>query len=171
MKKIRYSKSWLVTWLRLLPTTYSFRVVPTFLDLSGISAPGATSVTELVNIGQDFGDVLRFALGLRVAPWALCQKGQEPFRTEQLRMAHDETSRAFKHEKRDLLKRLQAGCDNSPKGTIDAPILPLVELLNNEDHFVTTSTCSGRISIFARPVIPDYSDELKEETTKTEFGR
>lgn len=124
-------------------------------------------MTELVNIGQDFGDVLRFTLGLRVAPWPLCQKGQEPFRTEQLRMAHDKTSRAFKHEKRDLLKRLQAGCDNSPKGTIDAPILPLVELLNNEDHFVTTSTCSGRISIFARPVIPDYSDELKEETTKT----
>ena len=102
-----------------------------------------------------------------MAPCALWQKGKEPFRTERLRMADAERSRAFKHEKRDLLKRLQAGCDNSPKGTIDAPILPLVELLNNEDHFVTTSTCSGRISIFARPVILDYCDELKKETTKT----
>lgn len=29
-----------------------------------------------------------------------------------------------------------------------APILPLVELLNADPRFVTTSTCSGRISVF-----------------------
>jgi tRNA G37 N-methylase Trm5/tRNA(Phe) wybutosine-synthesizing methylase Tyw3 len=58
---------------------------------------------------------------------------------------------SFAREKAGLLDRLLAGCDNSPKGTIDAPILPLVELLNGDPRFVTTSTCSGRISIFAPP--------------------
>ena len=59
---------------------------------------------------------------------------------------------SFAHEKSALLNRLLSGCDNSPKGTIDAPILPLVDMLNGDEHFVTTSTCSGRISIFASPV-------------------
>lgn len=38
--------------------------------------------------------------------------------------------------------------DLSPKGSIDTPILPLIELLNSHHLISTTSSCSGRISVF-----------------------
>ncbi|XP_021766875.1 tRNA wybutosine-synthesizing protein 2/3/4-like [Chenopodium quinoa] len=39
--------------------------------------------------------------------------------------------------------------DKSPKGTIDAPIIPLLNTINNHPSYYTTSSCSGRISIFS----------------------
>ncbi|KAL2931413.1 tRNA wybutosine-synthesizing protein 2/3/4 [Bienertia sinuspersici] len=39
--------------------------------------------------------------------------------------------------------------DKSPKGTIDAPIIPLLNTINNHPSYFTTSSCSGRISIFS----------------------
>ncbi|KAJ3683789.1 hypothetical protein LUZ60_014016 [Juncus effusus] len=37
--------------------------------------------------------------------------------------------------------------DKSPKGGVDAPIIPLLTHLNSHPSFFTTSSCSGRISI------------------------
>ncbi|XP_039140160.1 tRNA wybutosine-synthesizing protein 2/3/4 isoform X2 [Dioscorea cayenensis subsp. rotundata] len=37
--------------------------------------------------------------------------------------------------------------DKSPKGNLDAPIIPLLDAINNDPSYFTTSSCSGRISI------------------------
>ncbi|KAG8173275.1 hypothetical protein JTE90_011161 [Oedothorax gibbosus] len=44
--------------------------------------------------------------------------------------------------------RLQKS-DLSRKGSIDAKIVELVNFINKEDCYVTTSSCSGRISVFS----------------------
>ncbi|XP_073302824.1 tRNA wybutosine-synthesizing protein 2/3/4 [Primulina huaijiensis] len=41
--------------------------------------------------------------------------------------------------------------DNSPKGTLDLPIVPLLNAINSHPSFFTTSSCSGRISVFSHP--------------------
>ncbi|OVA06603.1 tRNA transferase Trm5/Tyw2 [Macleaya cordata] len=41
--------------------------------------------------------------------------------------------------------------DKSPKGTIDAPIIPLLKTLNLHPSYFSTSSCSGRISILSQP--------------------
>jgi tRNA wybutosine-synthesizing protein 3 len=38
--------------------------------------------------------------------------------------------------------------DKSPKGSIDPLIVPFMDLINQQNDFQTTSSCSGRISIF-----------------------
>ncbi|KAL9602016.1 MAG: hypothetical protein Q9219_002124 [cf. Caloplaca sp. 3 TL-2023] len=38
--------------------------------------------------------------------------------------------------------------DASPKGTLDAAIVPLIERLNGLEGVVTTSSCAGRVSVF-----------------------
>lgn len=38
--------------------------------------------------------------------------------------------------------------DKSPKGFVDEPIRPLVDLLNSHSDFATLSSCSGRIALF-----------------------
>ena len=55
---------------------------------------------------------------------------------------------SFDVAKRSLLSKLAAGIDFSPKGSIDAPIVHLVDFVNDLPDFVTTSSCSGRISVF-----------------------
>ncbi|XP_009607250.1 tRNA wybutosine-synthesizing protein 2/3/4 [Nicotiana tomentosiformis] len=44
--------------------------------------------------------------------------------------------------------------DKSPKGNIDAPIIPLLNTLNSHPSYFTTSSCSGRISILSTPTTP-----------------
>ncbi|KAL3627489.1 hypothetical protein CASFOL_028852 [Castilleja foliolosa] len=41
--------------------------------------------------------------------------------------------------------------DKSPKGNIDAPIIPLLTAINSHHSYFTTSSCSGRISILSQP--------------------
>ncbi|XP_047307750.1 tRNA wybutosine-synthesizing protein 2/3/4 [Impatiens glandulifera] len=41
--------------------------------------------------------------------------------------------------------------DKSPKGNIDAPIIPLLAAINSHSSYFTTSSCSGRISILSQP--------------------
>lgn len=41
--------------------------------------------------------------------------------------------------------------DLSRKGSIDEPIRPLVDIINNNPYYYTTSTCSGRISLIEKP--------------------
>ena len=62
----------------------------------------------------------------------------------------------FDEEKKRLLGQLNKGIDYSPKGSIDKPILNLVQFLNELDNYFTTSSCSGRISIHV-----SNSDDLK----------
>jgi tRNA wybutosine-synthesizing protein 3 len=40
------------------------------------------------------------------------------------------------------------GVDKSPKGSVDAPIQDLVDLINKHPSFATLSSCSGRIAVF-----------------------
>jgi len=55
----------------------------------------------------------------------------------------------FDDAKRSLLLSLMAGHDFSPKGSIDAPVLELVHFINQHlPDYVTTSSCSGRISVY-----------------------
>lgn len=48
-----------------------------------------------------------------------------------------------------VVESLKSGCDNSPKGSIDGPIVGMCTILNEDPRFYTTSSCSGRISLFA----------------------
>ena len=58
------------------------------------------------------------------------------------------SSDAFDTAKRAMLHSLQSGIDFSPKGSIDKPCLSCVEFINDHlDDYVTTSSCSGRISV------------------------
>lgn len=52
---------------------------------------------------------------------------------------------AFDVAKRNVLGKL----DKSPKGSIDAPILDLIHAINGHPDYVTTSSCSGRIAVYA----------------------
>lgn len=55
----------------------------------------------------------------------------------------------FDQQKAKVLAALNdAAPDKSPKGFIDAHVLPISTFLNNLANYVTTSSCSGRISIF-----------------------
>ncbi len=61
-------------------------------------------------------------------------------------------SEAFALRKRRILEQLavpdESYADLSPKGTVDEDIRPLVGRINAIDGLVTTSSCSGRISVF-----------------------
>lgn len=52
----------------------------------------------------------------------------------------------FESEKRRILEEKE---DVSRKGSIDAPIIELVEYINKQEDYYTTSSCSGRIILFS----------------------
>ena len=63
--------------------------------------------------------------------------------TQLLDIYEDDT---FDSGKERLLHAMEVSLDLSPKGSIDRPILDLVEFLNyRTNDYVTTSSCSGRI--------------------------
>ncbi|KAK9861154.1 hypothetical protein WJX84_009365 [Apatococcus fuscideae] len=57
---------------------------------------------------------------------------------------------SFNQKKSQALIALEEA-DKSRKGSVDAPIVDLVNELNNHEHIFTTSSCSGRVSVFAEP--------------------
>lgn len=65
----------------------------------------------------------------------------------------------FYHEKRTILSQKE---DFSRKGSIDAPIVDLINKVNRFDEYCTTSSCSGRIVIFAQPS-PEFCDTRQHE--------
>lgn len=77
------------------------------------------------------------------------------------------TSR-FGARKQKILEQLDAPDeeyhDLSPKGSIDAPIRQLIGEINSFDGIVTTSSCSGRISVFleGRKADGNASNEPKD---------
>lgn len=62
-------------------------------------------------------------------------------------MAMSHSLEHFLQAKQQVLDNLFHGVDFSPKGSIDPPIQELVNLINRQPRFVTTSSCSGRISV------------------------
>ena len=46
-------------------------------------------------------------------------------------------------------KRVLGRVDLSRKGSVDAAILPLLDYLNGLDCYYSTSSCSGRLVVFA----------------------
>lgn len=56
----------------------------------------------------------------------------------------------FTQKKRFILEQIGSpnGTDLSPKGSIDEPLLDLIGLINAHPDMVTTSSCSGRLSVF-----------------------
>lgn len=58
----------------------------------------------------------------------------------------------FEQKKKHILQQIELTDedhhDASPKGTIDAPLLPLIHLINENKDMFTTSSCSGRVSVF-----------------------
>src|SRR5581483_6891205 len=68
-------------------------------------------------------------------------------------LTHYSTHPGFHSRKQQILSFLTSSdpsskIDKSPKGSVDEAILPLIELLNKHDDYVTTSSCSGRTSIY-----------------------
>jgi len=59
----------------------------------------------------------------------------------------------FENQKKVFLKRL----DKSKKGSIDKPIIPLINKINKNPNYYTTSSCSGRIVLY----LPGKKSELK----------
>lgn len=59
--------------------------------------------------------------------------------------ANQNELKKFANEKKQTLEKM----DKSVKGEIDAPIVSLVNLINNNFQYYTTSSCSGRIIVTA----------------------
>jgi tRNA wybutosine-synthesizing protein 3 len=61
-------------------------------------------------------------------------------------MTHPEYSKDFDLQKKLCLEKLYKP-DKSRKGTVDAPIIELIDYINNLKNYYTTSSCSGRIQL------------------------
>jgi tRNA(Phe) wybutosine-synthesizing methylase Tyw3 len=74
----------------------------------------------------------------------------------------------FEARKQKILEQLDAPDDEyhdlSPKGSVDAPIRDLISEINSLQGLVTTSSCSGRISVFleGRKADTEVPDPLSE---------
>lgn len=83
------------------------------------------------------------------------------------------TSR-FGTRKRSILAQLQAPDDEyhdlSPKGSVDEPIRDLISEINSLDGLVTTSSCSGRISVFLEGRKANAGDAVADEQTESRAG-
>ena len=61
--------------------------------------------------------------------------------------------KVFDQRKAKILEDLRSDePDHSPKGEVDEKVLKLLELINNQDDYVTTSSCSGRAVVFLSAV-------------------
>jgi tRNA wybutosine-synthesizing protein 3 len=83
------------------------------------------------------------------------------------------TSR-FNVRKQHILQQLDVPDDEyqdlSPKGSVDGPIRELIGEINALGGLVTTSSCSGRISVFLEGRKAGGDDVLGEETGETRAG-
>eukprot|EP00760_Papus_ankaliazontas_P013328 PhM_4_TR15693/c0_g1_i1/m.54420/K15450/TYW3; tRNA wybutosine-synthesizing protein 3 len=55
----------------------------------------------------------------------------------------------FDSQKKQVLSDLTAHRDASPKGSVDERCLPIMDILNRHADYVTTSSCSGRVCLWA----------------------
>ncbi|KAK8943174.1 tRNA wybutosine-synthesizing protein 2/3/4 [Platanthera zijinensis] len=81
----------------------------------------------------------------------------------------------FERRKAETLASLAAPWpDKSPKGNVDAPIAPLLDVINKHPSFFTTSSCSGRISILRQPSEcpkPNSNDEKTDHKKSKKKAR
>lgn len=71
------------------------------------------------------------------------------------------TQNSFDQKKLSILGEINSTeVDLSPKGTIDILCLPIIKLINSHPDMVTTSSCSGRISVFLEGT-KSHNDEVK----------
>ncbi|KDP20748.1 hypothetical protein JCGZ_21219 [Jatropha curcas] len=69
----------------------------------------------------------------------------------------------FQKRKAATLSSLRSSeTDKSPKGTLDTPIIPLLNSLNSHPSYYTTSSCSGRISILSQPKSTQIASNKKK---------
>ncbi|XP_048353689.1 tRNA wybutosine-synthesizing protein 3 homolog isoform X2 [Sphaerodactylus townsendi] len=73
----------------------------------------------------------------------------------------------FKSWKEQRLSRV----DGSRKGSVDEPIAGIVQLLNDQDCFCTTSSCSGRVVVLEQPPLcsPTELTALQKATNDAIF--
>mmetsp|Transcript_7427 Transcript_7427/g.9210 ORF Transcript_7427/g.9210 Transcript_7427/m.9210 type:complete len:276 (+) Transcript_7427:708-1535(+) len=71
----------------------------------------------------------------------------------------------FDQKKQSILAEIgttdEATPDASPKGTIDEFCIPIINLINSNKDMVTTSSCSGRVSVFLEGVKNIDQDDVK----------
>src|SRR5439155_12202901 len=68
----------------------------------------------------------------------------------------------FYQRKKRILGDLQSDeTDLSPKGKPDDEILELLELINSQDNYVSTSSCSGRAVVFLDANRNGHGDDSK----------
>jgi tRNA wybutosine-synthesizing protein 3 len=83
------------------------------------------------------------------------------------------TSR-FEIRKQNILAQLDAPTDEyhdlSPKGSVDEPIRDLIGEINTLQGLVTTSSCSGRISVFLEGRKSSSEDVLSMEDSDARAG-
>src|SRR3989338_9212408 len=83
---------------------------------------------------------------------------------------------AFEQSKKQILESLHAVeySDKSRKGSVDAPVVELIERINASEDYVTTSSCSGRIVLFDQvgtsSTSPDDDDDAALSRTKAGSG-
>ncbi|RCK59009.1 tRNA wybutosine-synthesizing protein 3 [Candida viswanathii] len=79
---------------------------------------------------------------------------------------------SFDQKKQSILEEISTnGPDNldaSPKGTIDEHCIPIINLINKHKDMVTTSSCSGRVSVFLEGVKSADSTSI---VAKGNYGR
>ncbi|PSS24836.1 TRNA wybutosine-synthesizing protein [Actinidia chinensis var. chinensis] len=66
-----------------------------------------------------------------------------------------------KRKKAALASMASPHPDKSPKGNIDAPIIPILNAINSHSSYFTTSSCSGRISILSHPTTAAATNNKK----------
>jgi tRNA wybutosine-synthesizing protein 3 len=80
----------------------------------------------------------------------------------------------FEARKQNILTRLEAPDgeyhDLSPKGSVDEPIRDLISEINTFEGLVTTSSCSGRISVFLEGRKSGIEDGLNDESGVSRAG-
>jgi tRNA wybutosine-synthesizing protein 3 len=80
----------------------------------------------------------------------------------------------FEARKQNILAQLETPDseyhDLSPKGSVDEPIRDLIDKINIVQGLVTTSSCSGRISVFLEGRKPGSEGVLSEETSESRAG-
>lgn len=71
---------------------------------------------------------------------------------------------SFDQKKQSILLEISSNSpdnlDASPKGTIDKYCLPIIDTINSHRDMVTTSSCSGRVSIFLEGVKTNNSTSV-----------
>lgn len=68
----------------------------------------------------------------------------------------------FDQKKEAILREISADTpDASPKGSIDELCIPIMNLINAHRDMVTTSSCSGRVSVFLEGIKSDGGDDIQ----------